>query len=77
MTTKAIDARLVRLEARRSAQALPAYISVATIHDLTDEQLTAIARGRLTVFVGVSPDDWEKPDPLTDGELQAIINGAT
>ena len=75
MTTKAIDARLAHLEARRSAQALPAYISVATIHDLTDEQLAAAARGRLTVFVDVSPDDWDDPDPVTDGELQAIIRG--
>ena len=77
MTTKAIDARLAHLEARRSAQVLPAYISVATIHDLTDEQLEAAARGRLTVFVTISPDDWDDPDPVTDGELQAIINGAT
>ena len=47
------------------------------LDDLTDEQLTAIVRGRLTLFVTASPADGDRDDSLTDAELQAIIEDAS
>ena len=65
--TKPIDARLAQLEARAKARqpAHCGWIAVQSVHDLTEEQLAAAARGDVTVFIGVSPDDWEDYDENT------------
>ena len=62
-----LDARLAKLEARAKARqpAHCGWVAVQSVHDLTDEQLAAAARGDVTVFVGVSPDDWERDDETT------------
>ena len=60
--------RLAKLEAQANARrrANCGYVAVQSVHDLTDEQLEAAARGDLTVFVGVSPDDWTEDHDETN-----------
>ena len=69
MTTKAIDARLARLEARRSAQTLPAAPSYLVGRDLDDLAAQVLAlraqgfTGLVNGYIGVSPEDWDDPGP--------------
>ena len=58
--TLQIERRLTKLETAQASPVVPGWVAVASLDDLTDDQRDLIARYRLTLFVGVSPDDWDR-----------------
>ena len=59
--TLQIERRLTKLETRQTS-VVPGWVAVASLDDLTDDQRDLIARYRLTLFIGVSPNDWDRED---------------
>ena len=60
--TLQIERRLTKLETAQATTVVPGWVAVASLDDLTDDQRDLIARYRVTLFVGVSPDDWDRDD---------------
>ena len=59
--TNEIDRRLAKLETQATTRSttVPGWIAVPSLDDMTDDQRSLAIRHRLTVYVGVSPDDWD------------------
>ena len=60
--TGQIERRLTKLETAQASPVVPGWVAVETLDDLTDDQRDLIARYRLTLFIGVSPNDWDRED---------------
>ena len=58
------DRRLAKLETQATTRSttVPGWIAVADLDDMTDDQRDLAIRHRLTVYAGVSPDDWDRDD---------------